>query len=1332
METLSQKFAFLEIYVARRGGIHTVEVVHSPISCSPHKAGIPPSVPLHFSIPSVSAKKSNQNLRFRDVRRHFEMFPPHRIRLEPSPRAFTLVGVLLILALVTVLVVGTTMLSQIERRAASNAAKTEAARQNALFALNSALAQMQKAVGPDQRVSARADILDNSTIDVSKSSLANPLWTGVWKTFNANSGANNMLDVGTGPDLRSWSTSQEGPEWLISQPKQSAKLDPTSWTGTLERNAPTSFTAVELAKNIGADQNLSVVAPVVPIIVPKTNGQTTNQTSGGYAYWVSDEGIKANVLPASTKIPESIGSRSDYLTSTAASFAPGSYEVTKIKDSPFTSSILRDENSEKVSNFSSLKQLSGTNKAGFSDKRLLTDLTIYSRGVLSNVRDGGLKFDLTAAFEDDFVNNTNPSGNFKRLQNTSGSGKSAIYVYRPANSRVAYNGSQNPSFSTNQVKIDGLQWFTLYKFYNLFKTTSPMWRAPLGAGTNPGGIPAGITGFYSTQGNLTQALTNYNDQGFTNKHVSSPLLPKVALARMDVTITSEFNTSTNKYDLYIKSMPLFVLWNPYAVPLVTTQNATYNYNANYLNVNNNNLIRITVNNVGLKPFDVPVPIGSSSLDWRVDPADVRRLEPGEFRVFGLASDSTATSWITGNGTSTDEWQKNSAQIFSQIPDLKSSNPNVSTDFGRRIKLPTSVDPGATIAITFSSGRMRANTSYFTIAPGAPNAGLTGWPDGGVRENNRFQTFRPTPVVFQNKNWSGAVNSLEGSGILIIGFSIRSKGMTSSSNSTSYANAQTNMPVFQGNSETMSDVVYGLWREVNGQYLKAFSSTAEVQTATVNSQTVTSGGQYSVGDRPVDVPAQNFRAILYDIPFQPLVSLGQFTHMASFYFSGGSYDYVSYPGLSVGGSYASPDVSLDRSVNLRVNNINTTAQTNFVFDHSFAANQSLFDRYFLSTIPPAGVAANSLDRYPVQPSGIDGFVAGSVKLANSRIKFWKRDGDGSTVETFKANLRNTLKASSNLMVDGAFNVNSTSVEAWVALLSSLRGKEFRLWNVKQNQAFNFRSTDLNNPIPRFWSFTLSGQKNELWEGMRDLSDAEVRDLAEKIVTEVKKRGPFLSMGDFLNRRLGTTKSQLTTMGALQAAIDNSSVNSNTKFRGQAVLSDFVSTQGGQSYAPGDPYGVTDFLQPGSSNYNWLGTGQSVGPQLTSANSFVAPRTSVGVPGYLLQQDVVQAFAPVMSVRSDTFTVRVYGDVRNSNTGKVEGKAWGEAVVQRLPEYVDQSDAALKNRFSPFTDESRALGDATPVYDWWTSSTPNAVVNKTNQTLGRRLKVVAFRWLNETDL
>ena len=131
------------------------------------------------------------------------------------------------------------------------------------------------------------------------------------------------------------------------------------------------------------------------------------------------------------------------------------------------------------------------------------------------------------------------------------------------------------------------------------------------------------------------------------------------------------------------------------------------------------------------------------------------------------------------------------------------------------------------------------------------------------------------------------------------------------------------------------------------------------------------------------------------------------------------------------------------------------------------------------------------------------------------------------------------------------------------------------------------------------------------------------------------------------------------------------------------------------------------------------------------NLIVTNTATGIPGYLMQQDLVQAFAPVMTVRSDTFVIRVYGEADRKTTASLknpiaEGRAWGEAVVQRVPDYVDQTDPAL-TKPSVIKGITTPLGDATPVY-----GRTGRIVSTLNESLGRRFRVVSFRWLNQTDL
>ncbi len=78
---------------------------------------------------------------------------------------------------------------------------------------------------------------------------------------------------------------------------------------------------------------------------------------------------------------------------------------------------------------------------------------------------------------------------------------------------------------------------------------------------------------------------------------------------------------------------------------------------------------------------------------------------------------------------------------------------------------------------------------------------------------------------------------------------------------------------------------------------------------------------------------------------------------------------------------------------------------------------------------------------------------------------------------------------------------------------------------------------------------------------------------------------------------------------------------------------------------------------------------------------------------------------MTARSDTFTIRAYGEARNPTTGKVEARAWCEATVQRLPDPLKTSETtgtALQELISP------------------------------SSRFGRNFRVQSFRWLNPEEV
>jgi type II secretory pathway pseudopilin PulG len=162
-------------------------------------------------------------------------------RTESSPQrpqnsGFALIITIVLMSMLVLLMVSMASLTRVETQIASNYQQVDQARSNALMALNIAIGELQAEAGPDQRITARADILDSDADTEVIDTVNQPYWTGVWKTGDkspdvANSGpTQRVLTFGlASPTLADKSKTAK---WLVSNPTPSIRVDPiTGWTG---------------------------------------------------------------------------------------------------------------------------------------------------------------------------------------------------------------------------------------------------------------------------------------------------------------------------------------------------------------------------------------------------------------------------------------------------------------------------------------------------------------------------------------------------------------------------------------------------------------------------------------------------------------------------------------------------------------------------------------------------------------------------------------------------------------------------------------------------------------------------------------------------------------------------------------------------------------------------------------------------------------------------------------------------------------------------------------------------------------------------------------------
>jgi hypothetical protein len=1149
-------------------------------------------------------------------------------RKSKPQRGFTLILVMSMLMLLVMIGVGVLSLSAVTLRQSTNERAMVIARSNARMALQLALGDLQKSCGRDQSVTAHARLIGGDS--------KNAQWTGVWRTNNTDA----------------------EPHWLVSQSNPSQEVDP------LDDLSGQKVTVVSKY-----DQQEPVEVPLITVA-------TAKDLSSRYAYWVSDEASKARI---NLQSPDS-KSTTDLLRLAHSSLATeyglaaiddawGIPEIGKVNQSALTptlaTSALATENTK-------------------IPKQYQHDITTEGYGLPVNVVDGGMKKDLSVIFD------TTSTLHSRLMQGYFGATPQAKSQTQGGSTALftAPSGANGKKFfllddisSEGRTPV-GPNWGNLYNYYQLHKN----------ARNGNMAIIAPEPSLYNdirlrnwapyTQHKMQVGSEQFHD----TQHLNQSLRPTISLLQMGFRLKSRLVTpaagsAPARYRILLQVKPLVGLWNPYNIGM-TAQNYSFEWGLfSYLRlkitsptgqVTTPRLWTRELWDVGNSRDGMPdkwIRLLANSVDFR----------PGEMRMFSVASpasisaDNTVQSTWGSGGAFEVEAKYNGtgggpASGFIDVP--AGSTVQVEEICWEDRQHPETLVKWPSIADRYS-------TTWFTlkVTGAAINRFQDLWASGKKQQWEMPERVKPVSAPAFSVEQLAAVHEH------LATYSLRLRNGTESHasqnlrgwfdcNPTAFAmnprwdgsKANGNLDGFWFSAPFFSPASQGVPRTdggPDGRGLIALGSGAN-ETPQAN----TTGGRYQGygGSSSISSSGQS-QVPIYDVPRAPLFSLAQFQHAEV-----SRYNHES--ALPIGNSYANPRLAGGA---LQQRNFNGIAGFTLV-DQSYLLNQKLWDQYFFSTLSSLHKGSTqAIDTvYPLQSISY-----GKVQLPNPRMMVLPLPGDTrfSTIMSRDQSIA-AESIAARIAVMGAFNVNSTSKDAWKAMLGSLAGHEWPTLNSSGRLTWSSKNKDV---VFSHFSVLLddkgyingtAARDLATWGSNRIVSENELDELAEQIVEEVKARGPFLSLADFVNRDPKSSTVAHQRKGALQAALD-ASLN--------ASIPDSIGKKS---------------KTPDISWWNHSLTDESLDNQAAGHSCFVS------------QADVLQSIGPVLQVRSDAFRIRAVGEARDSKNNRLLARALCEAQVQRQSRFLDESDRA-----------------ETPL---------NLLKSPTNRAFGRRFVVTSFRWLDSRDI
>jgi len=1267
---------------------------------------------------------------------------------------FSLVLSLVVMSVVLLTVITVASFVTIESRLAAQHQNFLRAKLNAAVSLRLALAHLQQEAGPDRRMTARADILaDTTQPGWNWKTIRNPLWTGVWRSDRQIQPASWL--VSGRPDQLPGAQSANlygQTDFYVDQwvPWQNDFAIPANLLIPLVGDACASGPELATATSPGkADGRISLPRIALP-----------DGTNGSYCYWIGDEGVKARINLTDPRLTPPTGTTTPQLQQEAlrGTARSGTGILAGLENMPLSGIDPR------VTQMRELPFLTNTG-LGLTEttpptraKRLFTETTLWSRGVNCDSLWGGLKVDLSLAFEKtDAEWKLSEFGEGAAPKDSAGAQLSGVtYILNPtglspygayadAKATVRHDGATRNiaplySFTNNGGTTRGPTWEVLRNYHRLYKELN--WFNPVAPELNARAhFPNAVALNASAYGDRSHYGRFYNRADATGDFLNATTInglypPKPTKVAVSPYVCRQLLVwglqDGGGGALRLTVTPIVVLHNPYNVSLrLARDSSSLELTAMRLSFRNWDSLTLQFQTPAktwtktIGELARAVDLTSNAVEnFRMNIGVENVLQPGEFRVFSYPAVGVAPTY-------------ESTWPFTRTP----GNAIVGLDTRGGFWMPCTDPDGNPVMVTAGGNAENVTVSLLNTGSYEARVLLTSWPGDritGTSNGSLSGAFNDcselNALTATDLSRSGAATSLAvgAAGITLPDDKSEPKILGIHDFGLRWPKDTLPFPVFShsnpmaavtradanGMASDATPVGYAFTPPSYKMTLRAANKLNEAFESPTVSGSQAYGG-LSVTSGLGGVPS----AVYTSVPFAPPLSLAQYTH-ANFCLRD------QEPLFQIGNSFAplsSPS--------------NQTAWTDpscrtGEHDRTWMANSAIYDRFFLSGAAPVINRAKVVTETKPLTTVLDEFAAGTGRFANPRTKLFTTR-DPVTVRTMLADHR---RIAGTILSDGMFNVNSTSVDAWAALLAGAKR------NVMGSATELLPAADKNARFPRAvradpadYNYKTAFSDKKAWTGLTTLDDAQIKLLAKSIVEEIrmrtryyhryqygirgvsdahyilKNRGvevglPFIGLAQFVNRfNCGAYPNQVTWQGCLQNAILRADVDGANLSNRSSPLS-------------AAPYYDASKLTSGAAN-----SGPGMIPYVFSANTSnvnaTDPRTSSSkghslraAPTSLMQSDILEAVGSSLSTRSDTFVIRCYGEATDplDPTRTLSG-CWIEAVVQRIPEFCDP-------RQPPETEVAK-LTDG---------QLHNPLLNQINRTLGRRFVILSTRTLTQKDL